>query len=80
MNRSDLALVVVGGTCGVVWLVIALPDDVWRTLAGTVLGGGILAGLISLAWRWWREEQEVRLLRAFQELFRWRLEGTRGRI
>jgi hypothetical protein len=41
-----------------------LPYPTRPGLLCTVIGGGILAGLLSLAWRWWREVQEVRLLQA----------------
>lgn len=35
---------------------------------GTIFGGGFLAGLISLAWRFWRNEQEESLISAFRNL------------
>jgi hypothetical protein len=37
------------------------------TIIGTVVGGAILAVLVALAWRWWREAQEVLLLQAFRD-------------
>ena len=39
-------------------------------IAGTVIGGIILAALLSLAWQAWRVEQEERLVRAFLGLAR----------
>jgi hypothetical protein len=74
VSRADRALVLVGAAC-VVGLVVSLfvreLPDAWAGLAstiiGTVLGGAILAGLLTVAWRWWREAQEVRLLRGFLE-------------
>ena len=67
MSRADRALVLVGAAC-VVGLVVSLfvreLPDAWAGLAstiiGTVLGGAILAGLLTVAWRWWREAQEPR--------------------
>jgi hypothetical protein len=53
-------MALVGVLCAVVWLVRTVPG-----VAGTVVGGAILAGLLTLAWRWWREAQEVHLLQAF---------------
>ena len=60
MSRTAWALALVGALCAVVLLARTVPG-----VAGTVLGGVIVAGLLTLAWRWWREAQEVRLLQAF---------------
>jgi hypothetical protein len=60
VSRTAWALVLVGALCAVVLLARTVPG-----VAGTVLGGVIVAGLLTLAWRWWREAQEVRLLQAF---------------
>jgi hypothetical protein len=65
MSQTDRILIAVGVLCAVIWVMFALPYEARLTLGGVVLGGGILAGLLSLAWRWWREVQEVRLLQAF---------------
>ena len=50
-------------------LLVRDSPDAWADLAGTVIGtvagGAIVAILVALAWRWWREAQEVRLLQAF---------------
>ena len=68
MSRAERWLAVVGVLCAAVWVASALPRDAWGAIAGTVLGGGILAALISLSWRWYREDQEKRLLRAFRDV------------
>jgi hypothetical protein len=72
VSRAERFLVVMGVLCAAgLWVASALPRDAWgamaSTVVGTVLGGGILATLISLSWRWYREDQEKRLLRAFRD-------------
>lgn len=62
MSRADCVLVVVGVLCAVVWVAMNLPD-----VAGTVIGTVVAGSILALAWRWWREAQEVRLLQAFRD-------------
>jgi hypothetical protein len=70
VSRTERALLLVGTAC-VVGLVISsivrvLPDA-WVDLASTIIGTVVAGSILALAWRWWREAQEILLLQAFRD-------------
>jgi hypothetical protein len=62
VSRGERVLGFVGAMCAVVWVALKMPG-----VAGTVIGTVVAGSILALAWRWWREAQEVLLLQAFRD-------------